>query len=104
MEEAVRELMERQTGIGIKAMVKCIRAERPELADADVTIGHGHMNVLGGHTLWCIRCGAFADVRASGLTEACKGPPLHVQQGRYGGRWGSMGLSRGSIPLKSLYQ
>ena len=56
-----------------------------QMAEAETTIGRGHVRVLSGETLWCLTCGAFADTKAVQLTDTCKGAPSVLKQGHYGG-------------------
>ena len=55
-------------------------------------IGPGHELVLGGDVMWCLTCGRYADTKAVGLTEQCKGVP--GWSGSYGRAWGNF-ASRG---------
>ena len=38
-------------------------------------IGPGHKIVLSGTVTWCHDCGSYADAKAVGLTQECKGIP-----------------------------
>ena len=49
-------------------------------------IDPGHKLVLSGPITWCHDCGSYADAKAVGLTQQCKGIPKWDVS--YGGPWG----------------
>jgi hypothetical protein len=55
------------------------------LAQEGVGDASGHVRVLSGELVWCMRCGSYATSVAKGLAKPCAG--------RYQGRWGSGGLA-----------
>ena len=73
---------------------KCIGSMADKWAKANVAranrnemIGPGHQLVLSEDGVtWCLMCGRYADAKAVGLTEQCKGVPKWG--GNYGGGMG----------------
>ena len=72
---------------------KCTGSMAEKWAKANVTrasqntmIGPGHQLVLSAEVTWCLACGSYADAKAVGLTQQCKGVPKWC--GSYGGAWG----------------
>ena len=62
------------------------------MADNGVNDGGGHARMLSGDVIWCGTCGAYADLRVSGLTEACTGK--HTGPWRGGGKRGQLSSLR----------
>ena len=74
---------------------KCLGSLAEKWAKANLTranrnamIGPGHELVLSGEVTWCLTCGRYAEAKAVGLTEHCKGVPIWC--GSYGGAWGQL--------------
>ena len=60
-------------------------AERGEVA------GTAHRRMISGDVIWCRTCGCYADTRAKGLADACKGKPVDTSGG---GRAGQLNYLR----------
>ena len=57
-----------------------------EAANREEVTGAGHHRMLSGEVIWCRTCGCYADARARGLTEVCKGKPSTAEGGGLGGQ------------------
>ena len=62
------------------------------MADNGATDGGGHTRMISGDVIWCGVCGAYADLRVSGLTEACTGK--HTGPWSGGGKRGQLSSLR----------
>ena len=63
-------------------------------ADEEQVIGAGHRRAVSGEVVWCQVCGCYADSRARGLTDYCKGKPCDKSGG---GRAGQLLYLRNNI-------
>lgn len=68
------------------------------MAEAGATNGRGHRRVLSGEVVWCQICGSYADARAKGLADVCKGPPKASSNGNGGMRGQLKALQKGRHP------
>ena len=60
-------------------------------------VARPHDTVWSDETLWCTVCGAYADTKAVGLENECRGRPKRGSN--YGGAWGQLRkLMRGKHP------
>lgn len=68
--------------------------------------GGGHSRVLSGDVLWCQRCGAYAEAKASCLAMPCTGTPVgrwvdgHARWRSHGRTWQLYCLRRGRHPRR----
>ena len=54
--------------------------------DAVVKTVHEHKKMLSGDVLWCSRCGVYADKKAKGVVDSCRGKPPKGGGGRMEGQ------------------
>ena len=63
-----------------------------QMADNGVQDGGGHARLISGDIIWCGICGAYADLKVSGLTEKCT--KKHIGPWNGGGKRGQLNSLR----------
>ena len=60
-------------------------------AEGEEAVQRPHDTVDSGPTLWCVKCGAYAEDKAVKLTGECRGRPKRESgKSKWGGAWGQL--------------